>query len=260
MSSGKRPAPRGVNEQEKLVSGVARMLAEEKAWLIIGLDGTLESSLRETFETSESSDASSSEIGKQAATPSVTFEEASLITRLRAGEMDAFAELVNQYQPIIFSVIRRMMRDEEEARDITQETFLKIYRHFSHFRGESSLKTWIFRVAINQAHNSQRWWRRRRRDETSSLDESPNERTSISAKLVSSSGTPESQAIAQERRQQLERALAGLKQDFRLAVILRDIEGLAYEEIAEILEISIGTVKSRIARGREMLRASLSQR
>lgn len=237
------------------------MLAEEKAWLIIGLDGTLENGLRETFEILESTDASVSNIGSTHLTvPAVTFEEASLIARLRAGEMDAFAELVNQYQPMIFSLIRRIMRDDEEARDITQETFLKIYRHFSHFRGESSLKTWIFRVAINQAHNSRRWWRRRRRDETSSLDDSANDRAPISTRLVSQTGTPESQAIAQERRQQLERALSGLKQDFRVAVILRDIEGLAYEEIAEILEISIGTVKSRIARGREMLRASLSQR
>lgn len=229
------------------------MLAEEKAWLVMGLDGTLEGGLRERFALPESVDLTDT----ATAAPPVPAEEVGLIARLRAGEMDAFAELVNQYQPMVYSVIRRMVRDEEEARDITQETFLKIYRHFAHFRGESSLKTWVFRVAINQAHNSERWWRRRRRDATSSLDEPTDERQSLGAKLVSAAETPEAHALADERRRQLERALAGLKKDFRLAVILRDIEGLSYEEIAAILEISVGTVKSRIARGREALRASL---
>jgi RNA polymerase sigma-70 factor, ECF subfamily len=238
------------------------MLAEEKAWLIIGLDGSLDGGLRPTLALPEPHDSSALEAGSAsfAAAPVLSLEETALIARLRAGEMDAFAELVHQYQPMVYSVIRRMVRDEEEARDITQETFLKIYRHFARFRGESSLKTWVFRVAINQAHNSERWWRRRRRDETSSLDEPEAERGALGARLVSRSETPEAQALAHERRRQLERALAGLKPDFRVAVILRDIEGLAYEEIAAILEVSVGTVKSRIARGRETLRASLKRR
>lgn len=236
------------------------MLVEDKAWLVMGLDGTLEGGLRKTFALPDAADAADEVSLSWLGATAVSFEEAALVTRLHAGEMDAFAELVHQYQPMIFSVIRRMVRDEEEARDITQETFLNVYRHFSHFRGESSLKTWLFRVAINQAHNAKRWWRRRRRSETTSLDESSDERGAVGARLVSSSETPEAAALAHERRRQLERALAGLKQDFRIAVILRDIEGLAYEEIAAILEVSIGTVKSRIARGREMLRASLSRR
>lgn len=233
------------------------MLAEEKAWLVMGLDGTLEGGLRETFALPEPTEESVAESG---VTPFLAAQEAALVARLRAGEMEAFAELVMQYQPLIFSVIRRMVRDEEEAHDITQETFLKIYRHFSRFRGESSLKTWVFRVAINQAHNSQRWWRRRRRDETRSLDEPPEDGDTLGAKLTSAGETPEAQALAHERRREIERALGNLKQDFRLAVILRDIEGLSYQEIAAILEISLGTVKSRIARGREMLRAQLSRR
>jgi RNA polymerase sigma-70 factor (ECF subfamily) len=236
------------------------MLVEDKAWLVMGLDGTLEGGLRETFALPDAADTADEVGAASLGATSVSFEEAALVTRLRAGEMEAFAELVHQYQPMIFSVIRRIVRDEEEARDITQETFLNVYRHFSHFRGESSLKTWLFRVAINQAHNAERWWRRRRRNETSSLDESSDERGAVGARLVSAAETPEAAALAHERRRQLERALAGLKQDFRIAVILRDIEGLAYEEIAAILEVSIGTVKSRIARGREMLRASLSRR
>jgi RNA polymerase sigma-70 factor, ECF subfamily len=177
---------------------------------------------------------------------------------LKTGEMEAFDELVEQYQALVFALALRILNDAEDARDVTQETFLKVYRHFAHFRGEASLKTWICRIAINQAHSTERWWWRRQRGQTRSLDAPlglfDDDERSASELLASSVATPEDEAMAHERGRQIERALSQLKKDFRVAVILRDIEGLAYEEIAYVTEVSIGTVKSRIARGREMLR------
>jgi RNA polymerase sigma-70 factor, ECF subfamily len=222
------------------------MLVKEKAWLAIGIDTNLDEAVGAVYEPVES------------ITPEP--REVALIERLQAGEMEAFSELVQTYQPLVYSVTLRIVREVEEARDVTQETFLKVFRHFPRFRGDASLKTWICRIAVNQALNSQRWWRRRRREETRSLDEPlEDERTVLGVTLASTADTPEAEAIANERQRHLERALGALKKDFRIAVALRDIEGLSYEEIASILEISVGTVKSRIARGREMLRASLSQ-
>jgi len=222
------------------------MLAEENLLLAPGLEGE--------FERSEGAEA-----GEAPYTAMVCAHEVALVARLRAGEMSAFEELVNEYQPLVYALTLRILGHAEDARDATQETFLKVYRHFGRFRGEASLKTWVCRIAINQAHSAERWWRRRRRDETRSLDEPVEENRRLSARLASQAATPEAQTLDRERHRQIEEALAGLKKDFRLAVILRDIEGLAYEEIASILEISIGTVKSRIARGREMLRAGLKQ-
>lgn len=227
------------------------MLVKERAWLAIGIEANLDGAIGEVYETVE------------AESVPLAPRELAFIERLRAGEIEAFSELVSAYQPLVYSVTLRIVREVEEARDVTQETFLKIFRHFSHFRGDASLKTWVCRIAVNQALNSQRWWKRRRRDEMRSLDEplphEEDEGRSLGATLASEADSPETEAIAHERQQQLEHALGALKKDFRIAVALRDIEGMSYEEIASILEISVGTVKSRIARGREMLRANLSR-
>ncbi len=229
------------------------MLVKEKAWLAIGIETNLDGVVAEAYEPVQTAEAMVLEP-----------RELALSERLRAGEIDAFSELVTEFQPLVYSVTLRIVRDPEEARDMTQETFLRIYRHFDRFRGEASLKTWVCRIAVNQALNSQRWWKRRRRAETHSLDEplgqEGDDRLSLGATLASPADSPEAEAITHERQRQIERALGELKKDFRIAVALRDIEGMSYEEIASILEISVGTVKSRIARGREMLRAHLSQR
>lgn len=181
-------------------------------------------------------------------------EDVGLLARLQAGERYAFEELVNKYNTSVYNLAFRLSNDREDARDAAQDTFLKVYNNISKFRGESQLRTWIYRITVNQVANQQRWWRRRRREKTVSLDiNDPNE-TALSQKLPSSGQTPEQQALAAEKRRMIAAALEKLKFDFRVAVILRDIEGLSYEEIADTLEVSVGTIKSRIARGREELR------
>jgi len=149
--------------------------------------------------------------------------------------------------------------DAEEARDLTQETFLRAYQSIDRFRGEADLKTWIYRIAVNQARNRWRWWRRRRRDATVSLDaigergEQP-----LAANLRNEDAVdPEEETLARERENRLREALLSLRRAYREAVILRDVEGLSYEEVAATLQINIGTVKSRIARGRLELRRKL---
>jgi len=181
--------------------------------------------------------------------------ESRLLSRLRGQELEAFEDLVAQYERQVFSLCFRLLGDAEEARDAAQETFLKVYKGVGRFRGEAGLKTWIYRIAINQAMNQKRWWRRRHRDETISLDlRSGDSDISLGNLLPGSLTSPEQQAIANEREGRLMRALAEMKQEYRVAIVLREIEELSYEEIAAALSISIGTVKSRIARGREELR------
>ncbi|HZM85872.1 MAG TPA: sigma-70 family RNA polymerase sigma factor [Blastocatellia bacterium] len=181
--------------------------------------------------------------------------EARLISRLRAGDLAAFEELVAHFERPVFALCFRLLGDAEEARDAAQETFLKIYRGLSGFRGEAGLKTWIYRIAINQAMNQKRWWRRRHRDETISLDITRGQsEATLGSMLPGRGSSPEAEAISSEREHSIMHALGEIKEEYRIALMLREIEELSYEEIAETLSISIGTVKSRIARGREELR------
>lgn len=229
------------------------MLAEKEALLVVGLDefGGSELRAQEQVNTDPASRAASGYP-----------YEASLIARMKSGDLSAFDDIVEQFQPMVYMLSLRVLADPEDARDATQESFLKVYRHIGGFRGEASLKTWICRIAINQARSMERWWRRRKRKETCSLDaplslNGEDDLTQIDF-LSSSSASPEAETLSRERERQLESAISRLKKDFRIAVILRDIEGLSYEEIAWVTGISVGTVKSRIARGREMLREVLT--
>lgn len=223
------------------------MLVEKEALLVAGLDEV------------QQGEVANEAVLRPAGAGSLA--ETRLIARLKVGELAAFEELVEEFQPLVYALCYRILNDSEDARDAAQETFLKIYRHFAHFRGEASLKTWICRIAINQARSSDRWWRRRFRRETVSLDAplgSLGDAEMTPRDYLSSNGvSPETETLMRERGRHLERVLTGLKKDFRIAVVLRDIEGLSYEEIAYVTETSIGTVKSRIARGREMLREAM---
>jgi RNA polymerase sigma-70 factor (ECF subfamily) len=185
--------------------------------------------------------------------------EAQFIERLKAGEATAFDRLVQERSGEVYALLYRLTEDAEEARDLTQETFLRAFQHINRFRGDADLKTWIYRIAINQARNRWRWWRRRRRDVTVSLDlVDDGHAEPLGARLRDHAGLdPEQETLAREREQTLMSALRSLSRSYRETVILRDIEGLSYEEIAAALEISIGTVKSRLARGRDEIRRKL---
>ncbi|HYX27967.1 MAG TPA: sigma-70 family RNA polymerase sigma factor [Pyrinomonadaceae bacterium] len=181
------------------------------------------------------------------------------LEKLRRGDAAAYERLVAEYTGDVYALLFRLTSDAEEARDLTQETFLRAFQNIDRFRGDASLRTWIYRIAINQARNRWRWWRRRRRDATVSLD-ATDERSekSLAATLPNRSApSPEQETLARERETQLREALGGLRISYREAVVLRDVEGFSYEEIAHTLQISIGTVKSRISRGRLELRRQL---
>jgi RNA polymerase sigma-70 factor (ECF subfamily) len=184
--------------------------------------------------------------------------EAEFIERLRRGDADAFEELVTERSGEIYGLLFRLTENNEEARDLTQETFLRAFQSIDRFRGEADLRTWIYRIAINQARNRWRWWRRRRRDSTVSLDATQGDsHQTLLGTLAESSANPEQETLAHEREVVLRSALRKIGQSYREAVILRDIEGFTYEEIATTLGINVGTVKSRLARGRQELKRKL---
>jgi RNA polymerase sigma-70 factor (ECF subfamily) len=185
-------------------------------------------------------------------------EDAVFIDKLCSGDETAFETLVDRYSPSIYALLYRLTEDAEEARDLTQDTFLKAIRAVRTFRGDSELKTWLFRIAINESRNRFRWWKRRRRDLTISIDAQVGDSdTPLANLLPSGSISPEDAALANEREYALQAALIELKPIYREAIVLCDIEGLSYEETAAALGCGIGTVKSRISRGREELRRRL---
>ncbi len=183
-------------------------------------------------------------------------EEATLVQELQAGSEDAFAYLLSVYQNPVFNLVCHMVENPADAADVLQEVFLKVCRGIRHFHGESSLKTWIYKIAVHEASNQRRGWLRRLRREPFSLEDSKGEPVMYSAQ--SPDETPYEALEQAERRELVSRALASLSPPYRAAVILREMEGLSYEEIARVLEVAEGTVKSRLMRGREMLRSKLA--
>jgi RNA polymerase sigma-70 factor (ECF subfamily) len=185
--------------------------------------------------------------------------EDQFLERLRRRDAAAFEQLVAERTGDIYGLLFRLTGDAEEALDLSQETFLRAFQAIEKFRGDADLKTWLYRIAINQARNRWRWWRRRRRDATISLDATVGEREQTVATHLedANASDPEQETLARERHGQLREALQGLRSAYREAVVLRDIEGLTYEEISATLQINIGTVKSRLARGRLELRRKL---
>lgn len=187
--------------------------------------------------------------------------ETEFLERLKAGEAEAFDELVLRFSADIYGLLVRLTEDTEEARDLTQETFLNVVRSVKSFRGDASLKTWLYRIAINQARNRRRWWKSRRFGLTFSLDSAndADERSLQETLADDNQPSPEDFALQREQETMIRHELKKLPLAFREAVVLRDIEGLSYEEIAAALETNIGTVKSRIARGREELKRKLQR-
>ncbi|MFN7925196.1 MAG: sigma-70 family RNA polymerase sigma factor [Bryobacteraceae bacterium] len=185
--------------------------------------------------------------------------DALAVEGLRAGEEKAYEELIARFQAPVYNLIYRLLDDPSEAGDVVQEVFLKIFRNIVSFRGDSSLKTWVYRIAVNEAHNHRRWFTRKRGQEIGLEDEQGDGRT-LEQMLADHQRSPLELTIDHETRAFIEAALQQMKPAFREALVLRDIEGLAYEEIADVLQISIGTVKSRIVRGRDALRGLLTER
>jgi RNA polymerase sigma-70 factor (ECF subfamily) len=172
----------------------------------------------------------------------------------------SFEEVFERYRSMVFNLTYRILGDQEEALDVSQEVFLAVYRKLHRFRWESSLKTWIYRIAINRASNRCRWWNRLRRRGTVSLDQhlSADPAHNLAAGMAAPGGSPEEAVLRGEVSRQIERALVRLPIQQRIAVVMRDIEGMSYEQIASAQQVSLGTVKSRIARGREELKRRLN--
>lgn len=182
-------------------------------------------------------------------------DEGCLLEDLRSGSEPAYEVLLERFQAPVFHLVRRLIDDPSEASDVVQDVFLKVFRNVGSFRGQSSLKTWVYRIAVNEAHNRRRWFSRHRRAEVGL--EMEGEGRDYLDQLSDSTRSPYDLALNEEVKTAIEAALAGLNPVFRSAVVLRDLEDLSYEEIADVLDVSLGTVKSRILRGREALRKAL---
>jgi RNA polymerase sigma-70 factor, ECF subfamily len=193
-------------------------------------------------------------------TVSSVSDEAVLVAELKAGSEEAFAYLLAVYQNPLFNLISHMVADHAEASDVLQNVLLKILRGIRQFRERSSLKTWIYRIAVHEASNHSRSWRRRLFHEPFSMDDEALHFSVQSAMLRNERETPYSVYEQAECQAEVKRALASLAEPYRAVVVLREIEGLSYDEIAEVLGVAEGTVKSRLRRGREALKRKLSAR
>ena len=200
-------------------------------------------------------------VGNLASAIGITTEDAALVADLKAGSEEAFGILIAQYHQPLYSLVSRSLNDPADAADITQEVFIKVFRSIRGFNGESSLRTWLYRIAIHEASNQRRWWSRHKKQEITIDSPCESEEDgasfSISSTLADAGDSPYDYAAQAEVRERVESALRQLPEAFRNVVILREIEGFTYEEIAEILDIHLGTVKSRLMRGRSALRALL---
>ena len=189
----------------------------------------------------------------------VSQEDSRILRGLRAGIDEAYEELIERFQQPVYSMVFRLLGNPNDASDVVQDVFLKVFRSVGAFREQSSLRTWIYRIAVNEAHNHRRWFSRHCRREVSMEAEREDQASSL--ELARDPGrSPFDQTLDNENRMLIEEALTRINPAFRTAVVLRDIENLSYEEIAEILQLSLGTVKSRILRGREALRRELTER
>jgi len=187
-----------------------------------------------------------------------TSDEAAFVAELQAGSEEAFAYLLAIYQNPAYNLISHIVENGTDAADVLQEVFVKVFKGIKQFHGESRLKTWIYRIAVHEASNHRRGWLRRHWREAFSLDEAP---ARCDVALAESPTVPETpyQTLEQvERQEVVRRVLASLAQPYRSVLVLREIEGLSYEEIGQVLGIAEGTVKSRLMRGRELLKRKLA--
>jgi RNA polymerase sigma-70 factor (ECF subfamily) len=189
-------------------------------------------------------------------------QEAAIVAELKAGSESAYAWLIGEFQQPVYGLVYRIVNDPADAADTTQDVFLKVFRGMKHFHGESSLKTWIYRIALHEAANRRRWWFRHKARETSVEPEDSEMSTAvdfaIQVALTDPAESPFDNAAHHEVQRRVDEELRQVPEPYRTTLILRDLEEMSYEEIAELLDISLGTVKSRLTRGREALRKRLA--
>ena len=207
--------------------------------------------------------AGAATLGNLAGALELRADESSIVAELKAGSEDAYAWLISQFQPPVYNLVYRILNDSADAADTTQEVFLKVFRGMQHFNGASSLKTWIYRIAVHEASNRRRWWFRHKSRETS-MELEPGgeaEENGLCLKdiLVDERTSPFDDMARTEMRARVEDALREVAEPYRTTLVLRDMEELSYEEIAEVMDVSLGTVKSRLTRGREALKKKLER-
>ena len=189
-------------------------------------------------------------------------EEVAIVAELKAGSEAAYAWLIGEFQQPVYGLVYRIVNDPADAADTTQDVFLKVFRGMKHFHGSSSLKTWIYRIALHEAANRRRWWFRHKARETS-IEPVESDGVSVGegamqVALTDHANSPFDNVAHHEVQARVEEELRKLPEPYRTTLILRDLEDMSYEEIAEVLEISLGTVKSRLTRGRDALRQRLT--
>jgi len=206
--------------------------------------------------------AGATTLGDLASAIGARAEEAAIVAELKAGSEQAYAWLIGEFQRPVYGLIYRMVSDPADAADTTQDVFLKVFRGMKHFHGESSLKTWIYRIALHEAANRKRWWFRHKAQETS-IEPAESEGLGngdggMQSALTDRRDSPFDTMAHQEVQQRVEAELRQVAEPYRTTLILRDLEEMSYEEIAELLQISLGTVKSRLTRGRQALKQRLA--
>jgi RNA polymerase sigma-70 factor, ECF subfamily len=201
-------------------------------------------------------------LGDFAGAIGVRAEESAIVAELKAGSETAYAWLIGEFQRPVYALVYRVVSDPSDAADTTQEVFLKVFRGMKHFHGGSSLKTWIYRIALHEAANRKRWWFRHKAHETSiepaESQGITNQAEAMQGALTDRHDSPFENLAHREIQLRVDAALRRVPEPYRTTLILRDLEEMSYEEIAEILEISVGTVKSRITRGRQALKKRLA--
>jgi RNA polymerase sigma-70 factor, ECF subfamily len=183
-------------------------------------------------------------------------EEAQLIAELQAGSDEAFGYVLERYRNPIYSLVARILVSESDAADVLQNVFVKVFRGIGQFHGQSTLKTWLYRIAVREALNFRRGWFRRHFHEPFSIDD---EAAEPPADFAIPAGRGPYETLQQSERQQIvQRALDALPRPYRAVLVMREMEEMPYDEIAELLGVPEGTVKSRLMRGRELLRRKLA--
>jgi RNA polymerase sigma-70 factor, ECF subfamily len=206
--------------------------------------------------------AGTTTLGELASAIGARAEESAIVAELKAGSEEAYAWLIGEFQRPVYGLVYRMVSDPADAADTVQDVFLKVFRGMKHFHGESSLKTWIYRIALHEAANRKRWWFRHKAQETS-IEPVESDGMAISNEAMQSALTdqhdsPFDSVAQREVQQRVDAELRRLPEPYRTTLILRDLEDMSYEEIAEVLQISLGTVKSRLTRGRQALKERLA--